>query len=526
MKRILLIAMLMAFAFMANATNPEDGRDVGTHWTYNPYTEYNMTLTGVVYLDGESMQNDSRSQYLEVGAFCGEECRGSFTPLLFSTPFTQGYFYFMQIYSDVETGETITFRIWDHEAGQELNVTCISDTTFVSDGGYGNLMNPYQLRFVTNTGSSHTQALSSGWNWWSTYIEMGGNNGLEQLENTLGDACIRIQSRNQYIDNYGSFWYGTLSEITNEQSYRIRTNAECNAVVVGGETTPESHPITIVNGWNWVGFPSSNSINVSTAMAGIDAEMDDQIKGRHNYASYLGYGLWYGTLNTLEPGQGYMYKSNGNETKTLVYQTGRGEEIKPNVTTENNIFTPYVENYADNMTLTAVIDMDGEELRSEGYELAVFVGNECRGSVKLMYVEPVDRYVAFLMAFGEGGEAMRLVLTDGNVAFESDDMVVFAADDIIGKLTEPEVIHFGTTLGLDNRQAQINIFPNPTKDFVNVEGNNMCKVEVVNVFGQVVFSNEVETDHLQFDLSEYPVGLYMMRVVTNKGIITNQIIKK
>ena len=526
MKRILLITMLMAFAFMANATNPENGRDVGTHWSFNPYTQYSMTLTGVVYLDGESMQNDPRSQYLEVGAFCGEECRGSFTPLLFSTPFTQGYFYYMQIYSEVETGETITFRIWDHEAGEELDVTCTSDTIFMEEAGYGNLMDPYQLTFVTNTGSSHTQALSSGWNWWSTYIEMDGNNGLEQLETTLGDACVRIQSRNQYIDNYGSFWYGTLSEITNEQSYRIRTNAECNAVVVGSETVPMNHPITIVNGWNWVGFPSSNSIDVGTAMGGIDAEMDDQIKGRHNYASYLGYGLWYGTLTTLEPGQGYMYKSNGNETKTLVYQTGRGEEIKPNVTTENNVFTPYVENYADNMTLTAVIDMDGEELRSEGYELAVFVGNECRGSVKLMYVEPIDRYVAFLMAFGEGGEAMRFVLTDGNNAIESDDIVVFAADGTIGKLTEPAVIHFGTTLGLDNHQAQLNIFPNPTKDIVNVEGNNIHKVEVFNVLGQIVFSNEVETDHLQFDLSKKPAGFYMLRVVTNNGIITNKIIKK
>ena len=135
----------MAFAFMAHAANPENVRDVETHWTHNPYTQYNMTLTGVVYLDGESMQNDPRSQYLEVGAFCGDECRGAF--LANPAPFAQGYFYFMQIYSEQQTGETLTFRIWDHEAGEELDVTCTSNTTFVADEGYGNLMNPYELTF-------------------------------------------------------------------------------------------------------------------------------------------------------------------------------------------------------------------------------------------------------------------------------------------------------------------------------------------------------------------------------------------
>ena len=148
---------------MANATNPENGRAVGTHWSYNPYTQYNMTLTGVVYLDGESMQNDPRSQYLEVGAFCGEECRGSYTATLNPAPFAQGYFYQMQIYSEVQSGETLTFRIWDHQASEELDVTYTSNTTFVADEGYGNLMYPYELTFTSNGDTPPTPPTETHW---------------------------------------------------------------------------------------------------------------------------------------------------------------------------------------------------------------------------------------------------------------------------------------------------------------------------------------------------------------------------
>jgi hypothetical protein len=152
MKRIFLITLMTAFAFLANAANLEDDRVVGTHWSYNFHTQYNMSLTGVLNLDGESLVNNARSAFLEIGAFCGEECRGSFMADLNPAPFAQGYFYQMQIYSNVLSGDSITFRIWDHEAGEELDVTCLSNTTFIADESLGNLLQPYVLTFTTNGG--------------------------------------------------------------------------------------------------------------------------------------------------------------------------------------------------------------------------------------------------------------------------------------------------------------------------------------------------------------------------------------
>ena len=245
--------------------------------------------------------------------------------------------------------------------------------------------------------------------------------------------------------------------------YKVRTNSACNAVLVGDLAQFSDHPITINNGWNWIGFPSNQSISVETAMSGFTPEANDVIKGRGGSTTYLStgeYNLWYGTLTTLEPGQGYMYKSNSSSSKTLTFQSGRNGEAKAVV--ESSLFEPMVDNYANNMLITAVVEINDEELRSDDFELAAFVGNECRGSVRLMYVDPLDRYVAFLLVFGDTEEPIGFVLTDGQTECYSQESLTYTSDGLVGLLTEPTTLHF-STLGTNDQQLQhVSVYPNPS----------------------------------------------------------------
>ena len=75
-----------------------------------------MTVKGVILIDGAQQSNSM----LEIGAFCGEECRGSRNASLF--PPTGDYIVTLAIVSNVVSGETITFRIYDHNAQQELEL--------------------------------------------------------------------------------------------------------------------------------------------------------------------------------------------------------------------------------------------------------------------------------------------------------------------------------------------------------------------------------------------------------------------
>lgn len=196
-----------------------------------------------------------------------------------------------------------------------------------------------------------------------------------------------------------------------------------------------------------------------------------------------------------------------------------------NITPENNIYQPSDQRFADNMTVTAVIEVEDEELRSDSHELAAFVDGECRGSVRLLYVEPIDRYVAFLTVFGETGDALEFRLTDGTDSQFSTDMLSFASDGGVGTLALPKVLHFGT-LGFGETSAMVRIYPNPVrrKGTLNVslpEASGTMTVEIGNMLGVTVLREEVVIDPTSVVRISLPdavlSGTYILKAIRADG---------
>ena len=140
-------------AYVANFSmvDPLPAVPTETHWTFNENTQYSMIITGVMVLDGASVPN-TIAPYLEIGAFVGDVCKGSFLAEYVNIPplNVDGYFYQMTLHSDVASGEQLVFRVWDHINNVELDVTSLSNTNFVADANLGDLMNPHVLEFETN----------------------------------------------------------------------------------------------------------------------------------------------------------------------------------------------------------------------------------------------------------------------------------------------------------------------------------------------------------------------------------------
>ena len=352
---------------------------------------------------------------------------------------------------------------------------------------------------VTGAQTTHSQSMSNGWNWWSSYIELSGIEGLTMLESSLGSDGTRIKSRlDGYVDYYSGYgWYGSLTSICNEQMYMINMNANRSVAITGYLANPSNHPITINPGWNWIGYVSSIAMDPNTALASLTPTSGDKVKSyNQGYVDYYpGYG-WFGSLNTITPGMGLMYYSANSQPVTLTYpNSAKGGELKANLTPDDNVFRPLEHQYAYNMTVTAVVKIEGEELRSDSHELAAFVDGVCRGSIRLLYVEPIDRYMAFLTVFGEQGDELEFRLTDGLETQLSTDWLIFDSDDIVGTITSPKVLHFGT-MGIEETSAMVRIYPNPVhrKGTLNIalpEAAGMLTVEIGNMLGVTVFRGEV-----------------------------------
>ena len=94
-----------------------------THWTVEGGYGNSMIITGIMNLDEASMKDNEICQYLEIGAFVGTECRGSYLPTLYDLPFAQGYFYEMVIFSNASSGEQIVFKVYSHITDEEVDLT-------------------------------------------------------------------------------------------------------------------------------------------------------------------------------------------------------------------------------------------------------------------------------------------------------------------------------------------------------------------------------------------------------------------
>lgn len=74
-----------------------------------------------------------------------------------------------------------------------------------------------------------------------------------------------------------------------------------------------------------------------------------------------------------------------------------------------------------------------------------------------------------------------------------------------------------TTDGLNEDETSISVYPNPTNGWVTVEAEGLNRVTVMNALGQVLFAAPTDSDKAVLDLSQYGVGLYMIRIDTENG---------
>jgi len=268
-------------------------------------------------------------------------------------------------------------------------------------------------------------------------------------------------------------------------------------------------------------------LDVNTAFSDFTPTDGDQVKSGSLYANYMDYngnGFWYGSLvdhGGIDPGMGLMYNSKNGSTFSFVYpQPQRGTETVGGVQENDNFWQSNMRAYPDNMTITAVVELDGIELNADHYELAAFANGECRGAVRLSYMELVDRYMAFLTVVGDEATALSFGLydaTSGEECYQSD-IISYSTDANLGDLINPFVIHFRGVTSVDEFGSNLHIFPNPVAHGESIslgltnEEIGKVQIEVINALGMVV-----ETVHTSVHAITAPKvpGIYTLRITSD-----------
>ena len=374
---------------------------------------------------------------------------------------------------------------------------------------------------VANFNCVQNRNLKSGWSWFSSYIEISGAEGLEMIEEALGENGLQIKNQTAFVANSSAGWYGSLTSVSVESMYMLQTSATHELTLSGDKVNPENHPITIGTNWKWISYLLSENIDVEEALSTINPSHGDYVKSKNAFSQYYNGIGWIGALNTMNPGEGYMYQNTSGTTKTLVYPSSASKGTRANVTSENNYWIADAGKYANNMNMIAFVKNNS----GMDYEIGAFVGEEVRGSARPIYIEALDSYMIFMTIFGESNEEITFKYYDVNNDEEENiftkENVIFSANAVLGSVDNPIAMMFDTEGIGENGMENISIYPNPAN--VNSEinlGMTCDRVEIYNTLGVKIaeYSNVNKIDGIETS------GVYMIRLTNGEEAINCRIV--
>lgn len=86
-----------------------------------------------------------------------------------------------------------------------------------------------------------------------------------------------------------------------------------------------------------------------------------------------------------------------------------------------------------------------------------------------------------------------------------------------------------TTLNTDDLTSdKIKIFPNPVSEFllINNADSKINDVQIFDFSGKLIYQKVVDTKDIKIDFKQFPAGIYMVQIYSDKGITSKKIIKK
>ena len=210
--------------------------------------------------------------------------------------------------------EGYAFVNWTEE-GEEVSAEATYSFEVTSDR---NLVANFEEQSAVE---EQTMTLTQGMNWWSTNLDITLDDLKDAIAAALGSNGTATVKSHGYTINYANGqWRPADMPFDIRNMFKIQVSADCEITLTGVPVEPSAYEITIVYGNNEIGFLPNESMSVGEAFSGLNPVAGDMVKSKTGSTTYSGT-RWRGALETLEPGQGYIYQSKAAGEKKFTYGT-------------------------------------------------------------------------------------------------------------------------------------------------------------------------------------------------------------
>ena len=403
--------------------------------------EMPMSLISVLKMPG-STADDSQDL---VAAFIDGVCRGVAHPEYLKRYDT--YYVTMDIFGNSnDASKEVTFRAYDASTGTIYPIVEASEAIqYNALDLIGRYDTPATLTAVDKI--EQTTELKKGWNWVSLYVKPDDMNVKKVFSNVANKLeMVKGQSQEEgFIIHEGFLWAGSMKEISASRMYSVKMSADQELSLIGSRISPENQKITIVQGWNWVGYYGSQVISVTDALAGMNPQNGDIIKGQSGVAYYDNF-EWNGSLKTLEPGHGYMIMSTTKAERQFSYPTvATSPRRAPKRTTAPSSFDPVdYHQFSGNMIVIAKVLYNGQP--AQNAELAIFAEGQCR---QADFTD--ENGMVYMTVPGDKQTTLRAVAVINGLFYDIEQTIEYTNDAIVGGASNP----FEFTVGQQTTGMQL-----------------------------------------------------------------------
>ena len=531
-----------------------------------------MNIVGKLKVNGV-FANDLYDKVYAVGPTAnGLEVRGK-ASLTYDRQLNS-YYVFLTVYSNVVSGETINFFIWDASQGNflEAKLDTAVGVPFVADKVIGNFTTPSIFENTNIAGQLVT--LNKGWTWVSFNMSDPRFASLNTLTAGANLSTSDLIQSNSLYDAYQFYstgatnngWSGSISTnggITNNKMYKFKLANANELKLKGIPVDLNTWSIDLQAGWNWLPYVANKNIPIGDALANLKPTEGDLIKSQNLFSIYSSVArAWKGSLTYLNQSEGYMINVTNAQNFTYPSYINRVNSVQPYIQTIgkdeikvnggnnanmtlrfNNIGVDEIKANANNNASIVMNDitkstplisadytkfpnnMNAVVKLPEGFDQLYFYNDagELRGNAKTMKVDGQD--LAFITIYGDKPEKLTAHIGANNATQGTSKIFTFSSDAVMGTIANPILIELS--------KQEVSVFPNPFHDelkvTVNTKEKGQAKITIYSMVSSLTyyentFNINVGVNTLRLR-PNVPTGTYVIKVQIGDKVVLNKIIK-
>ena len=93
-----------------------------------------------------------------------------------------------------------------------------------------------------------------------------------------------------------------------------------------------------------------------------------------------------------------------------------------------------------------------------------------------------------------------------------------------GCVSDFVTLYVSTTGVGEEASLDYKVYPNPTKGIVTIEADLLQNIEIYDNIGRMILRKQTSNEKESIDLSVFPTGIYTIKVITENGVATKQVV--